>query len=186
VQQVALAKFTVDLSSEEAIAQLGDAELEVNYVDDSGCVTAECDQSELATASLDDFPDALVLQVRSTDGFGTLLFYEAEIYTDEGQLIAEYICHHPNEYWDGKWGLATFLNAIQNQIPFFPHVSVGGVELDDDWKRLTLRIRLDPGSATEALSNAASIVKKIMREAEIALGGIHWKAEYETDEREFL
>jgi hypothetical protein len=185
VQQGALARFTVYLSSEEAIVQLGDAELEVNHVDDSGRVAAECDQSELATASLDDFPDALVLQVRSSDGFGTFLFYEAEIYTDGGQVIGEYICHHPNKYWEGKWGLATFLNAIQNQIPFFPHVSIGDVELDDDWKRLTLRMVLDPGSATEALSNAAGSVKKIMREAEIALAGIHWKAEYETDERAF-
>ena len=107
------------------------------------------------------------------------------VYTDSGQLIGEYICHQPNKYWEGRWGLATFLNAVKNQIPFFPYVSVGEVELDDDWKRLTLRIPLDPGSATEALSRGASILKKIMREAEIALGGIHWKAEYETDERAF-
>ncbi len=186
MQQVALARFTVvDSSSQEAIARLGDADLEVDDVDDTGRVIAECDQSALATASLDDFPDALVLQVHSEDGFGTFLFHEVTIYTDSGQLIGEYICHQPNKYWEGRWGLATFLNAVKNQIPFFPYVSVGEVELDDDWKRLTLRIPLDPGSATEALSSGASILKKIMREAEIALGGIHWKAEYETDERAF-
>jgi hypothetical protein len=98
VHQVALARFAVDSSSKKAIAQLGDAELEVNHVDDSGRVFAECDQSALATASLDYFPDALVLQVHSEDGFGTFLFYEAEVYTDRGRLIGEYICHPSNKY----------------------------------------------------------------------------------------
>ena len=88
MQQVALARFTVvDSSSREAIARLGDADLEVDDVDDSGRVIAECNQSALATASLDDFPDALVLQVHSEDGFGTFLFYEVAVYTDGGQLI---------------------------------------------------------------------------------------------------
>jgi hypothetical protein len=96
----------------------------------------------------------------------------------------ESTCHQPNKYWEGRWGLATFLNAVRNHIPFFPHVSIGEVELDDDWKRLTLRIPLDPGSATEATSCGASILKKIIREAEIARG-IHWKPEYETDEKAF-
>jgi hypothetical protein len=171
VQQVALARFTVvDSSPQEAIARLGDSDLEVDDVDDSGRVIAECDQSALATASLDDFPDALVLQVHSEDGFGTFLFHEVSVYTDSGQVIGEYICHQPNKYWEGRWGLATFLNAVRNQIPFFPHVSIGEVELDNDWKRLTLRIGLHPGSATEAISNGASILKKIMREAEICAG----------------
>jgi hypothetical protein len=57
MQQVALARFTVvDSSSQEAIARLGDADLDVDDVDDGGRVIAECDQSALATASLDDFP----------------------------------------------------------------------------------------------------------------------------------
>jgi hypothetical protein len=84
LQQVALARFTiVDSSSQEAIARVGDAELEVDDVDDSGRVIAECDQSDLATASLDDFPNALVL--RSEDGFGAFLFHEVAVYTDGGQ-----------------------------------------------------------------------------------------------------
>jgi hypothetical protein len=186
VQQVALARFAVVQStSEEAIARLGNVELEVDDVDDSGRVIAECDQSALATASLDDFPDALVLRVHSEDGFGTFLFYELAVYRDGGQLIGEFICHQPNKYWEGRFGLATLLNAIRNQLPFFPDVSLGEVDLNDDWKRLSLRIGLDPGAATEAISNSTSTLKKIIREAEIALGGIHWKADYETDERAF-
>jgi hypothetical protein len=186
MQQPTLAKFTVvESNSEEAIARLGDICLEVEDVDDSGRVIVACDQSTLATASLDDFPDALVLQVHSENGFGTFLFHEAEVYSDNGKVIAEYICHQPNKYWEGRWGLATYLNAVQNQIKFFPQISIGEIELDDDWKRLTLRISVDPSSASDAISNGAELLKKIMREAEIALGGIHWKAEYESDEKAF-
>jgi hypothetical protein len=132
MQQVASARFTVvdSSSQQEAIARLGEADLEVDDVDDSGRVIAECDQSALATASLDDFPDALVLHVHSEDGFGTFLFHEVAVYKDGRQLIGEYICHQPNKYWEGRWGLATFLNAVKKQIPFFPHVSIGEVELD--------------------------------------------------------
>src|SRR6516162_2380311 len=126
MQQPTLAKFTVvESNSEEAIARLGDICLEVEDVDDSGRVIVACDQSTLATASLDDFPDALVLQVHSENGFGTFLFHEAEVYSDNGKVIAEYICHQPNKYWEGRWGLATYLNAVQNQIKFFPQISIG-------------------------------------------------------------
>ena len=42
MQQVALARFTVvDSSSQEAIARLGDADLDVDDVDDGGRVIAE-------------------------------------------------------------------------------------------------------------------------------------------------
>jgi hypothetical protein len=153
MEPIGLSKFTLVASSpQEAVARLGDTDLEVEDVDDSGRIIAECDQSGLATASLDDFPHALVLRVHSEDGFGTFLFHEVVIYSDSGKVIGEYICHQPSKYWEGRWGLATFLNAVKNQISFFPLVSVGEVELDDDWKRLTLRIKLDPGRATEAVS----------------------------------
>jgi hypothetical protein len=84
--QATLARFTVHSSSEEAIAQLGDAELEINDVDDNGRIIAECEQGLLATASFDDFPDALVLQVHSEDGFDTFLFHEVVVYKDSSQL----------------------------------------------------------------------------------------------------
>jgi hypothetical protein len=123
------------------------------------------DASSLSATKVDSLrhhwmiPDALVLRVHSEDGFGTFLFHEAALYRDSSRLIGEYICHQPNEYWEATWGLAKFLNTIKTQVPFFPQVSVGDLELDDDWKRLTLRIPLDTGSATEALSHGASIQK---------------------------
>jgi hypothetical protein len=184
--QPAATKFTLDKSAEDPIPLLGDAELEVIDVHEDGNVIAECDHGALATASFEAFPDALTVQVQSPDGFGTFLFHEAEIYRDNaGQLVAEHICHQPNKYWEGTWGLATLLGAIKDQLPFFPTVTLGEIELDDDWKRLSLRIPLGDGSALQVLHTNADILKKIMREAEIALGGIRWKPEYAKDERAF-
>jgi hypothetical protein len=125
VTQPTLAKFKIDTSDEDPILLLGEAQLEVIDIGDDGRTTAECDQAALATASLEGFPAALTLQVHSSDGFGTFLFDEAEIYrNDSGELIAEHICHQPNKYWEGTWGLATFLGAIRDQLQFFPDVTL--------------------------------------------------------------
>jgi len=181
-----LAKFTVDTSPEFPVALLGDTELETIDIREDGRVIAECEHAALSTASFEAFPEALTVQVHSSDGFGTFLFHEAEIYRDtNGQLIAEHICHQPNKYWEGTWGLATFLRAIRDQAPFFPHVRIGEIELEDDWKRLTVRLSLDEGSGSQALHKTAETLKKMMREAEIALGGMQWKPEYAKDERAF-
>src|SRR5215469_17905653 len=98
MRQVALSRFTVvEPTSQEAIARLGDTDLEVTDVDDGGRVITACDERALAAASLDNFPDALVLQVHSEDGFGTFLFHEVAIYTDSGKFIGEYICWRKGE-----------------------------------------------------------------------------------------
>jgi hypothetical protein len=186
VTQPLLAKFKLDTSTEDTIPLLGDAELEVINIEEDGHVIAVCDQGVLAADSLEGFPDMLTLQVDSPDGFGTFLFRETEIYRDDaGQLVAEHICHQPNKYWEGTWGLATFLGAIRDQLLFFPAVTLGDIELNDDWKQLSLRIPLSNDPAAQALHANADILKRIMREAEIALGGIRWKQEYAKDERAF-
>jgi hypothetical protein len=119
--------------------------------------------------------------------FGTLLFHEAEIYRAEGgKLVAEFICHQPNKYWEGTWGLSTFLGAIRNQLQFHLEVTLGEIELEDDWKRLTLLVPLSEGPAAESLHCAVQPLKNMMHDAEIALGGIFWKPEYAKDERIFV
>ena len=109
-----------------------------------------------------------------------------EIFKDEsGELAADYMCVQPNKYWEGTWGLATFLEAIRDQIPFFPDVTLKEIEVNDDWKRLTLRLALHQGSAAEAVQMGADTLKRMVRDAEVALGGIRWKKAYATNERAF-
>ena len=181
-----LSRLVLDTSDEDPTAFLGDTELELIDIGEGQHVIAECDYAALTLASLDVFPDGLRIKVHSSDGFGTFLFHEAEILKDDsGVLVADYMCIQPNKYWKGTWGLATFLEAIRDQVPFFPDVTLRDIEVDDDWKRLTLRLVLPKGSAAQAVRVSADILKRLVRESEIALGGIRWKEAYATNERAF-
>ena len=186
VNPAPLSKFVLDTAFDGPRALLGDTELDVVYIREDGHVLAECESAALAFASLAAFPDELMVNVSSSDGFGTFLFHDAQISkNDAGGLMVDYMCHQPNKYWEGTWGLATFLKAIEEQVRFFP--GVGSVESDlaDDWKRLVLRVPLAEGLAAEELHRGADILNQMIRQAEVALGGIRWKAEYGTDERAF-
>jgi hypothetical protein len=180
-----LARITVTIDEDDAWVSVGDTEIEV--LDASADhVMAECEFAVLGNATFQDFPKQLMLQIHSADGFGTFLFYEAAVSsTSDGTLSIEYICHHPNKYWEGTWGLATLLAAIQAQVPHAPQYALGEVDLADDWKRLTLRTLVHEGPAHARLNEAAQTLKRMIREAEVALGGIRWKPEYETNERTF-
>ena len=178
--------FVLEHSEEFWRAFAGDAELEVIDVDELGRVAAECDHSALAGVTLDAFPDSFSVRVHSPDGFGTFLFHEAEIFRDDsGEIVADYICHHPNKYWEGTWGLSTFLVAIKNQVQFFDDVSLTDIDVDDAFKQLTLRTGLEKVGVAAALSDGAGKLRHMIREAEISLGGMVWKPEYMTNERAF-
>jgi hypothetical protein len=182
-----LMKFTIDENGASPTALLDDAELDILDVSDQGHVSAECEQEALTLATFEGFPRGLSLSVRSSDGFGTFLFHLAEITRDaDDRLIVEHICHEPNKYWEGTWGLAKFLDAISKQLPFFPELMLGEIELADDWKRLSIRVPVQvEGVASDALRKSGAFLKSIIREAEIALGGITWKPEYAKDEGAF-
>ena len=178
--------FVLDSSGDCPRAFVGDMELEILDVDELGHVTAECDYAALSEASIDAFPESLSVHVHSSDGFGTFLFHEAEIFKeDSGEIVANYICHQPNKYWEGTWGLSTFLVAIKDQVTFCDDVSLIDIEVGDDFKQLTLRTGLQAVTAAESLSGGADRLKYIIREAEIALGGLLWKPDYTTNERAF-
>ena len=180
-----LTKFTVDYRGANPVPLLGDIELDLLDLTGDGHASAECDQEALTVATFDDFPETLTISIHSSDGFGTFLFHVTEVSRDtSGQLVAEHICHEPNKYWEGTWGLGTFLDAIKKQLPFFPSVTLGEIDLEDDWKRLSIRIRVE-GPASEALRKNGDLLKLIMHEAQIALGGITWKPEYAKDEGAF-
>ncbi len=178
--------FVLDNTEDCPRALVGNTELEIIEVDEHGHVTAECDYVALSEASFDAFPESFSVRVHSSDGFGTFLFHEAEIFKeDSGEIVADYICHQPNKFWEGTWGLSTFLVAIKDQVMFCNEVRLTDIEVDDDFKQLTLRTGLQGSSTVEALSGGANRLKHIIREAEIALGSVVWKPNYSTNERAF-
>jgi hypothetical protein len=180
-----LTQIVVTVEDDDTWVGIGNTTLEVLDVSDD-YVMAECDVAALSNATFQDFPKQLMLQIHSPDGFGTFLFHEAVVSSaSDGKLAIEYICHHPNKYWEGIWGLATLLAAIQGQVLHTSQYALGEIELDDDWKRLTLKTLVTEGPAPVCFNESAQALKRIIREAEIALGGIRWKPEYETNESAF-
>ena len=179
------AKFTVQCSDQEPTAALGVEPLDVEDVVDE-MVIAECDAQLLEKATFAEFPAGLRIRMHSSDGWGTYLFHEVEVSRDQdGRLVCCHICHQPNKYWEGKWGLATFLRAVADQTKHFPGFQIGETEFEDDWKRLELLAPLEDGPAAASIHKNAEVIRAIIGSAEVALGGIHWKEEYDRDERAF-
>jgi hypothetical protein len=102
-------------------------------------VLAECDLSDLVAETADAFPEVLQLQIHSEDGFATYFFHELLLSHHADGVALEFRCHTPNKYWEGRFGLATFLAAIRNQVPHFDNWEITQIELEDDWKGITLR-----------------------------------------------
>jgi hypothetical protein len=166
------AKFTLQWCDDEPSTALGDVPLDVEDVIDKTVIT-ECDPSLVQNATFAEFPTGLEIRMQSSDGWGTYLFHEAAVYRDqEGRLLSRHICHQPNKYWEGKWGLSTFLQAIAGQTKYFPGIQVGETEFEDDWKRLELLAPLDDGPAAASISKNAQLIRAVMASAEVALGGI--------------
>jgi len=160
------------------------ADLEVVDVGDNH-ILAECDLNQVAAVPMSEVIEPLVLHMHESSGFGTYLFYEVEVCSKTGAPTVEFICHQPNKFWEGRWGLATFLSAVRDQTTHFDGVAVGEIELEDDWKRLTVVAKATDATIGENIARVARELKKIIAEAEIALGGIQWKKSFEVDEKEF-
>jgi hypothetical protein len=146
-------------------------------------VLAECSLDDLRGVSVTTFPEKLTIEVRSEDGFGTFFFHELRISAHDPGIALEFICHTPNKYWEGRFGLATFIDAINKQVKHFDNFHVTHIEVEDDWKGISICRLLSPGDPVEpAIAHAANELKQLLKTAEVALSGIEWKAEYQTDE----
>jgi hypothetical protein len=160
---------------------------EIQILDaESNNVLAECELDDLAAEVTTEFPPNLTIQVHSEDSFGTSFFHELEMSRHQDGVELDFIFHLPNKIWEGHFGLAATVEAISKQVPLHEGLSVQEMELEDDWKRLVVGINVGPGqNLTKAITDAANELKQVITEADIALGGLIWKAEYETDEALF-
>lgn len=164
---------------------VGDDEVEIlDYNDEY--VVAECGLAALDSETTKLFPDNLILSVYSPNGFDTYLFHELNISKSQDEVALDFMCRTPNKYWEGQWGLATFLDAVRNQSSYTESITVEDVDLEDDWKLLTLRkVIREPANLTEAINSSAEQLKRLIGEAEVSLAGMGWREEYETDESLF-
>ena len=172
--------------SDDPCVLVGGRCVEIVDVDENGKVYAECDLEDLSSEMVKDFPPSLSLRVSSDDGFGTCFFHELELSQSPEGFALSFLCHTPNKFWEGQFGLAAYLSAIQAQVVHHENWAVSHIELEDDWKALTLERILAAGDPLEAsIQAAASDLKVIMHGAEVALSGLPWKKEFLTNEDSF-
>jgi hypothetical protein len=107
------------------------------------------------------------LQTSSSDGLETYLFNGIEIVSDDGRPSLRFICQHPNKYWEGRWGLATYLGAIRDEVSHCDEITVKDIDLDD-WKVLVLASSIDAQRPFgEQIREKAKLIREIMVTAEI-------------------
>jgi len=149
-------------------------------------ILAQCNLSDLANEQCQAFPEGLQLEIHSEDGFGTYFFYEVHLSgAAEGMAVA-FCCHTPNKYWEGQFGLAAFVAAIRDQAVHHDNWKVTQIELEDDWKGITLERVVGVGDPLVAsIRSAASDLNLLLHSAEVALSGLPWKEKYTTDEDSF-
>lgn len=170
----------------KAILTVDNVEFEIDEdcYDEKGVLwTPEYKEIHNLNFTVTDFPDNLDIHSQSEDGFGTYLFHDLEICKDKGEVCVDFVCRQPNKYWEGKYGLATFLVAIKEIVSDTPGVSTYNIEIDDDWKELQLRFKADKGFIlNKFIKEASDKINKIIKQAELVLSGVIWRKEYETDE----
>jgi hypothetical protein len=149
-------------------------------------VWAECTLEDLKDETVYAFPECLMLSIHNDDGFGTYLFYDIDIMWHRNGVALDFNCHEPNKYWNGRFGLGTFLSAIQDQATFLDNLVVSHIELEDDHKSISLGCVVFSGHRIyDSIMAVADQLNHLVRLAEVALAGLIWKKEYETDEAAF-
>lgn len=150
---------------------------------DEDHILAECKLSDLADEQTQPLPEGLVLQIHSEDGFGTYFFHEAHLSGAPDGVVLGFRCHTPNKYWEGQYGLAVYLTAIRDEVEHHDNWNVTEIELEDDWKGITLERTVAFGDPIDAsVLAAAADLKLVLHSAEVALSGLPWSDKYLTDE----
>jgi len=146
-------------------------------------VMVQCELEDLADEPANKFPEKLTLEINSSDGFDTNFFYELFISREDSRVALDFQFNMPNKFWEGQFGLATFINAIRDQATHFDNLQVKEFEVDDDWKSITLRHLVEEGELLhKSIISVANDLKLLLHTAEVALKGLQWKPEYSIDE----
>jgi len=178
-------KFKITYEGDCVLVQLGDKELEViDYSEEN--ILLECDLECMNDVNITDVPENITIRVHNSTGFDTYLFYEIELSKFNGSTFIDFLHHFPNKYWEGKWGQRTYLLAIQEQVKYYSDLSVEYIEVDDDWKAMTLRwVFKDSHKVADCIEYGSTRIKELIKQAEIMLGGITWIEDYEKNEDKF-
>lgn len=175
------------LNTENYFMSIDGHEFEIVEIEVEGKKTLICETDLKSLSkinlSVSDFPENLSIEVKDRTGFDTFLFYDLRISKIKETIIFDFECRQPNKYWEGKWGLSTFLATISDTVKAASVAKVDWLDLDDDWKELNLHFKVDKDfnvkTKTEELTK---LIKYYIKQAELTLSGAVWRKEFETNE----
>ncbi len=136
---------------------------------------------------LENYPDKLHFEVNDSEGFGTFFFYELEFgKSKEGDLYFLFRSSQPNKYWEGKWGLSTFLSALNNVINDSTEGEVHYLSVDDNYKEIEVKFKCENDfEFSTQLVKYVTLLNEYIKNTERLLSGVLWKKEFEKDEKLF-
>ena len=133
-------------------------------------VWVEYDFEDLRKVNVQSFPRQVVMAVNSDDGFGTDLFHEIEVYGGKEGVFIEFRCNFYNKFWEGFFGLTTYIKSIYDQIMSQNDFKVVDLDTSDVFKELNIdrHVKAD-GSVYDAVLDTAANLKELIKEAEASL-----------------
>lgn len=129
------------------------------------------------------------MNIHSSNGFGNSLFFEIELERekDKSDYVLNFVCREPNKYWEGKWGLSTFLGTLHSFIVDCDDAKIRDFNIEDDWKTIEIEFEItdSENKFSEIVNEKVEILNKYISKAERFLSGKIWLEEYETNEKLF-
>jgi len=184
----------MQVDEENLSIKIGDSFLdfdEESYVDDKtiNIVFEEFKKIENLEFDFINFNNAFFLTFNSPDGFKTSLFYESELVkeTNSNEIKLIFNCREPNKYWEGKWGLSTFLSTLYSFIIDDNAITVEDFNIEDDWKILEIGFLINEKTFVlkKIIEEKAKIINEYIFRTERFLSGKIWLDEYEKNEKLF-
>ncbi|MCW2120728.1 restriction endonuclease [Flavobacterium sp. 7A] len=133
-----------------------------------------------------DFPKNLFFDLHSSDGFGTFFFYELEVGKVDNDVVFLFRSNQPNKYWEGKWGLSTFLGGLNEIINDKTEAEVHSLDIEDDYKEIEVKFICNVDfEFHDQISKYAKLLNQYIKNTERLLSGVVWQKEFETNEKLF-
>ncbi|BBE19984.1 hypothetical protein AQPE_4175 [Aquipluma nitroreducens] len=176
------------IDNELGIVEIGENSFEFEEYD--GSLHCEIDLPVLSNLhfKLDEIDEGICFRTHSVDGFGSYLFNDLEFAKSTDIVVFAFICHQPNKYWEGQWGLSTMLATLADVIKDSIDLDVQyeSLNIEDDWKYLEVTFSIDADfNFSELLEKYSTILKEAIKRTELILSGAIWKKDYEENEKLF-
>lgn len=180
--------YKLDLQNYQIIIDNKNFDFDVDTYQDEKSLYIDADLRLLHGTNfcLKEFPDELLFEVNDSEGFGTFFFYDLEFGKSNDDLFFLFRSNQPNKYWEGKWGLSTFLGALNDVIKDSVEGEVHHLSIDDDYKEIEVKFKCENDfEFSTQLNKYVCILNEYIKNAERLLSGVLWRKEFEKDEKLF-